>query len=39
VLIRGNHEAFNRLARDETIHYFGNVCDSNASIKKVIRLD
>jgi hypothetical protein len=39
VLIRGDHEAFNRLARDEPIHNRGDVRSRNASVKKVIGFD
>ena len=39
VLIRGDHEAFNRLACDEPIHNRGDVRSRNASVKKVIGFD
>ncbi|MGC2352306.1 MAG: hypothetical protein WA496_02800 [Candidatus Udaeobacter sp.] len=38
-LIRGDHESFNRLARDEPIHNRGDVRSRNASVKKVIGFD
>jgi hypothetical protein len=39
VLIRGNHEPFHRLALNESIHNLGDVCDRDASVKKVIGFD
>jgi hypothetical protein len=39
VLIRGNHEAFNRLALNESIHNVRDVRDRDASVKKVIGFD
>jgi hypothetical protein len=36
VLIRSEHETFNRLALNESIHNFRDVRDGDASIKKVI---
>ena len=39
LLIRGNHEAFNRLALNESIHNLRDVRDRDASVKKVIRFD
>jgi len=39
VLIRGNHEPFNRLALNESIHDLGDVRDRDASVKKVIGFD
>ena len=39
VLIRGNHEAFNGLALNESIHNLRNVRDRDASVKKVIGFD
>ena len=34
VLIRGNHEPFNRLALNESIHNLRDVGDRDASVKK-----
>jgi len=39
VWIRGNHEPFNRLALNESIHNLRDVGDRDASVKKVIRFD
>jgi len=39
VLIRGNHEPFNRLALNESIHNLRDVHDRDASVKKVIGFD
>jgi len=39
VLIRGNHEPFNRLAFNESIHNLRDVGDRDASVKKVIGFD
>ena len=39
VLIRSNHETFNRLARDESVHNFRDVLDRYAPVKKVIGFD
>jgi hypothetical protein len=39
VLIRGNHEPFNRLALNESIHNLRDVRDGDASVKKVIGFD
>ena len=39
MLIRGDHEPFNRLARDESIHNLRDVRDRDASVKKVIGFD
>jgi len=39
VLICGDHETFNRLARDEPIHNFRDVRDRDASVNKVIGFD
>jgi hypothetical protein len=39
VLIRGNHEPFNRLALNESIHNLRDVRDRDASVKKVIGFD
>ena len=39
VLIRGDHEPFNRLARDESIHNLRDVRSRNAPVKKVIGFD
>ena len=39
VLIRGNHEPFNRLALNESIHDLRDVGDRDAPVKKVIGLD
>ena len=38
-LIRGNHEPFNRLALNESIHNLRDVRDRDASVKKVIGFD
>ena len=38
-LIRGNHEPFNRLAFNESIHNLRDVGDRDASVKKVIGFD
>jgi hypothetical protein len=37
VLIRGNHQPFNRLILNESIHDFRDVGDRDAPVKKVIR--
>jgi hypothetical protein len=39
VLIRGNHESFNRLVVNESIHNLRDVGDRDASVKKVIGFD
>ena len=39
VLICGDHETFNRLAGDESIHNLRDVRDRDAPIKKVIGFD
>jgi len=39
VLIRGNHEPFNRLAFNESIHNLRDVGDRDAPVKKVIGFD
>ena len=39
VLIRSNHETFNRLAGDESIHNLRDVGDLDAPVKKVIGFD
>ena len=39
VLIRGNHEPFNRLALNESIHNLRDVRDRDASVKEVIGFD
>jgi hypothetical protein len=39
VLIRGNHEAFNRLTLNKSIHNLRDVRDRDASVKKVIGFD
>ena len=39
VLIRGNHEPFNRLALNESIHNLRDVGDRDASVKEVIGFD
>jgi hypothetical protein len=39
VLIRGEHEPFNRLAVNESIHNLRDVRDRNAPVKKVIGFD
>ena len=39
MLIRGNHETFNRSTRNERIHNLRDVCDRDAAIKKMIRFD
>jgi hypothetical protein len=39
VLIRGNHEPFNRLALYQSIHDLGDVGDRDAPVKKVIGFD
>lgn len=39
VLIRGDHETFNRLARDESVHNLWDVRSRNASVKKVVGFD
>ena len=36
MLIRGNHETFNRSTRNEGIHNLRDVRDRDAAIKKVI---
>ena len=38
VLIRGNHEPFNRLALNESIHDLRDVGDRDMPVKKVIGL-
>jgi len=38
-LIRGKHEAFNRLTVDESIHNLRDVRDRDATVKKVIGFD
>ena len=38
-LIRVNHEPFNRLAVNESIHNLRDVRDRDASVKKVIGFD
>jgi len=38
MLIRSDYETFNRSARDERIHDFGDVRDADATIKKVVGL-
>ena len=39
VLIRGDHETFNRLAGDESIHNLRDVGDCDAPVKKMIGFD
>jgi hypothetical protein len=39
VLFRSNHETFNRLARDESVHNLRDVLDRYAPVKKVIGFD
>ena len=39
MLIRGNHETFNRSTRNEGIHNLRDVRDRDAAIKKMIRFD
>jgi hypothetical protein len=39
VLIRGDHETFNRLIFNESIHNFRDVGDRDAPVKKVIGFD
>ena len=39
VLIRGNHETFNRLAFNESIHNLRDVGDCDVPVKKVIGFD
>ena len=39
VLICGNHEPFNRLALNESIHNLRDIRSRNAPVKKVIRFD
>jgi hypothetical protein len=39
VLIRGEDETFNRLARDESVHNLRDVLDRYAPVKKVIGFD
>jgi hypothetical protein len=39
VLIRGDHETFNGLARDESGHNLWDVRSRNAPVKKVIGFD
>jgi len=39
VLIRGNHETFNRLTFNEPIHNLRDVSDRDAPVKKVIGFD
>jgi hypothetical protein len=39
VLIRGNHEPFNGLALNESIHNLRDVGDRDAPVKKVIGFD
>ena len=38
-LIRGDHEPFNRLAVNESIHNLRDIRDRDASVKKVIGFD
>ena len=38
-LIRSNHETFNRLALNESVHNLGNVRSRDAPVKKVIGFD
>jgi len=39
VLFRSNHETFNRLARDESVHNLRDVLNRYAPVKKVIGFD
>jgi hypothetical protein len=39
IVFRGNHETFNRLAVNESIHNLRDVRDRNAPVKKVIGFD
>jgi len=39
VLIRGNHEAFNRLASDESVHNLRDIRSRDAPVEKVIWFD
>jgi hypothetical protein len=39
VLIRTNHEPFNRLDPNESVHNLRDVCDRNMPVKEVIGLD
>ena len=39
MLIRGNHEPFNRLALNKSIHNLRDVRDPDAPVKKVIGFD
>ena len=39
VLFRSNHETFNRLARDESVHNLRDVRDRDAFVKEVIGFD
>ena len=39
VLIPGEHETFNRLALNESIHNLGDVRDRDAFVKEVIGFD
>ena len=38
-LVRANHETFNRVAANESVHNLGNVRDRDAPVKEVIRFD
>ena len=39
MLIRSDHETFNRLAGDESVHNLWDVRDANAPVKKMIGFD
>ena len=39
MLIRSDHETFNRLAGDESVHNLRDVRDRDAPVKKVIGFD
>ena len=39
VSIRGDHETFNRFARDQSVHNLRDVCDRDAPVNKVIGFD
>ncbi len=39
MLIRSDHETFNRLAGNESVHNLRDVLDRDAAIKKVIGFD
>ncbi len=39
MLIRGDHETFNRLTLDESVDNLGDVRDCDAPVKKVIGFD